>query len=246
MKRILLLIAGALFSVIGFAQTGGELDVSVSTSEAGGQYSPRNCVVIWVEDSEGNFVKTLLSYAQMYRIYLTNWKNSTSAAGVAYNTTDAITGSTVNTHGTRTCSWDGTNYQGNDVADGTYRLCMELTDKNATGNYSYFTFTKADADDSQTPSDVPSFSDIVFSWAPSDNAINEETLSKITVLPNPTTGIIEVNAEGLINVEVWNVAGKKVMESSEERLDISNQANGMYFIRLKTDDGTFTRRVLKK
>jgi len=38
--------------------TNGNLSVTVTTSSAGGEYTPRNVVAIWVEDNNGVFVKT--------------------------------------------------------------------------------------------------------------------------------------------------------------------------------------------
>ncbi len=142
-------------------KTQGTLTVSTVTSEAGGNYAPRNVVAIWVENSSGEYVKSLLVYADKYKRFLTNWVSSSS-----YDVSDAVTGATINTHGTRTCSWDGTDVDGNMVSDGTYRLCMELTDKNGTGNYHYFEFIKDTIGFTSTPADVSSFSDISIIWTP--------------------------------------------------------------------------------
>ena len=62
------------------AQTPGELTVSVATSETGGNYAPKNIIAIWIEDDGGNFVKTLLAYAQNRRTHLNNWQATTAVA----------------------------------------------------------------------------------------------------------------------------------------------------------------------
>ena len=142
-------------------KTSGTLSVSTLTSSAGGQYAPRNIVAIWVESGSGTYVKTLLVYANTYKRYLTNW-----ASNSGYNTTDATTGATVNSHTTRSCSWNGTDKNGNVVGDGTYKICVELTDKDATGNYHEFTFTKGTSAVSLSPSNVSSFSNISIAWTP--------------------------------------------------------------------------------
>ena len=142
-------------------KTQGTLSVSTLTSEAGGNYAPKNVVAIWVENSSGEYVKSLLVYADKYKRFLTNWVSTSS-----YDATDAVTGATINTHGTRSCSWDGTDVDGNIVSDGTYRLCMELTDKNSTGNYHYFEFRKDTVSFISTPANVSSFSDISIIWTP--------------------------------------------------------------------------------
>lgn len=143
------------------AKTNGTLSVSTLTSAAGGNYAPKNIVAIWIESGNGTYVKTLLAYANTYKRYLTNW-----AAKSSYNTTDAITGATVNAHAVRSCTWNGTDKNGAVVGDGTYRVCMELTDKDATGNYHYFEFTKGTNSVTITPSNVSSFSNISIVWTP--------------------------------------------------------------------------------
>lgn len=142
--------------------TAGTLTVSTATSTAGGNYSPRHVMAIWVENSSGVFVKTLLAYAAKEIRYLTYWTTNSSQ-----NTTDAITGATQNPFATRTCTWNGTNVSGTVVADGTYMVCMELTDKNGTGKYATFNFTKGPTAVSLTPtSTVSSFSSVSIVWTP--------------------------------------------------------------------------------
>ena len=137
------------------------LTVSVVTSSAGGNYAPKHVVAIWLENAAGTFVKTLTVYAKDRANDLTNWESVSGG-----NTVDALTGATQNSFGTIYGSWDGTDSKGATVPDGTYRLCMELSDKSSTGNFSYFTFVKGPANDVQTPSNVPSFSMITIKWVP--------------------------------------------------------------------------------
>lgn len=143
-------------------KTAGSLSVTTITSTTGGTYAPRNVVAIWIEDNSGKFIKTLLVKAQSRMGYLQNWLSATPTA----NNVDAITGATAMSYGTLTCSWNGTDYYGTLVSDGTYRVCMELTDKDATGNFSYSTFTKGTTTDTQTPANKPSFSSISIKWTP--------------------------------------------------------------------------------
>ncbi|MBK7407075.1 MAG: DUF2271 domain-containing protein [Saprospirales bacterium] len=130
---LLFLFAGALFS-----QTSGELSVTATTSATPGNFAPKNIVAIWIEDEAGNFVKTLLAYAQQRKTHLNTWQASTGAAGSEFNVVDAVTGATRTSHGTRSCTWNATHFSGNLVDDGTYKVWMELTDKNGTGNFSSF------------------------------------------------------------------------------------------------------------
>jgi len=63
------------------AQILGTLTVSTTTSNAGGNYAPRNIVAVWIEDEQGNWVKTLLAYAATRKTHLNTWEASTTAAG---------------------------------------------------------------------------------------------------------------------------------------------------------------------
>jgi hypothetical protein len=141
------------------ANSAGTLSVSTTTSTAGGKYSPKNVVAIWIRTSSGAFVKSLLVYANAQRYDLSNWYSNSSQ-----NTTNATTGATQSSYATRVGSWNGTNTSGTLVADGDYKVCMELCD----GGFSYkeFTFTKGPTTVSLTPANTGSFSNIVINWTP--------------------------------------------------------------------------------
>lgn len=170
------------------AQTKGVLTVSVRTKSVastniqpnfsgghggGRSYAPENILAIWVEDNTGKFVKTLIINAARYKTFLTSWKNSTSAVGSAFNSVDALTGATNPNHGIRTSIWNGTDFTGKLVPDGIYRVCMELTETNSTGNFVYYTITKGKTADVQKPADMTSFSEILLKWEPGTSSITK-------------------------------------------------------------------------
>ena len=146
----------------------GELTVEMTTSTSGGEFAPRHILAVWIENASGDFIHTLMAYTanSSYRHYLSHWNDSTSGAGVQYDMTDAVSGATRSSFGDMTATWDGTTYSNGSAEDGEYQVCMELTDQNATGNFSCFSFTKSADADAVTPGDVPSFSDISISWLP--------------------------------------------------------------------------------
>jgi len=141
------------------ANTAGTLTVSATTSTAGGGYSPSNIIAIWVKSSTGTFVKSLLVYAATRKSDLTNWVTNS-----ARSTTNAVTGATQSSYATRTGSWNGTNTGGTLVADGEYKVCMELCDGKT--QYHEFTFTKGTSAVALTPPNVTSFSNISIKWTP--------------------------------------------------------------------------------
>jgi hypothetical protein len=226
------------------AQTEGVLTVSATTSSTGGNYAPKNIVAIWIEDEQGNFVKTLLAYAQNRKTHLNTWEASTTAAGSPFNVVDAITGATRSSHATRSCTWSATDVSEVIVADGTYRVRMELTDKNSTGNFSTFTFVKGPEAQNLTPANVPSFASISIVWEPVFVSVSENISEKqYHVYPNPTSGLFQVSGENILQVEVLNPAGIEVFKGSSTNLDLAGMPNGIYYVKITTDKGIIMKKL---
>ncbi|RLD61727.1 MAG: hypothetical protein DRJ05_01965 [Bacteroidetes bacterium] len=227
------------------AQTSGELSVEVTTSSTGGNYAPRNIIAIWIEDDAGNFVKTLLAYAQTRITHLNIWQATTSEAGSEFNTVDAITGATRTSHSTRSCIWDGTDFNGTLVTDGTYKVRMELTDKNNTGNYSSFPFTKGPEPENLTPTDEPSFSSISIDWLPSTTSIaKNNNPESYKAFPNPSSGKFTISGENINEVEIINVNGEIIFHNSSPTVNISLQPKGVYLLRISTDMGPVFKKIV--
>jgi hypothetical protein len=248
MKLIFLLLISTLTTIQLLAQTPGNLNVSVTTSSAGGNYAPRNVVAIWIEDASGNFVKTLLARADKRITHLNTWETATSKKGSLYNRVDAVTGATLSSHGTRTGAWNGTDYNKNLVADGIYYVCMELTDKNATGNFSKFSFTKGE-NSTVTPANVPSFSSLSIKWVASGTTAVQETAltSDIQIFPNPTKNVFHVRGDNISDIEILNLAGTLVFKNnSTTRIDMTNFKNGIYLVRINQGNKTVVIKLVKE
>jgi hypothetical protein len=247
-RRFVLIFLACFYASLIIAQTSGTLSISVTTSSTGGNYAPRNVLAIWIEDSSGKFVKTLLAYANTRKTHLNTWETSTTASGSVYNSVDAITGATQSSHATRTCSWNGTDYTGKQVADGTYKIWMELTDKNATGNTGTFTFTKGPNDQKLTPATIPSFSSISINWTRSIPAIHPElSLSNAYIVyPNPGTGHFTVLGENIKSLRVTDLSGKEICKSTTPVVDLSTRAKGIYLVTIQTNQETLIRKIIKE
>lgn len=68
----------------------------------------------------------------------------------------------------------------------------------------------------------------------------------LSVYPNPTTGIVTVEGDGVKNVEVMDMAGRMVMTTNNSVVDMTNLSNGIYMIRINTEKGAFTQKIVKK
>ena len=73
----------------------------------------------------------------------------------------------------------------------------------------------------------------------------ENTIS--AVYPNPTKGMVKIEAECLKTICVFNMTGAKVFETSASgngfEYDFSNQGAGVYLIKIETTKGVETKRV---
>jgi hypothetical protein len=80
-------------------------------------------------------------------------------------------------------------------------------------------------------------------------AVNQiENNIEYTVYPNPTNAIININLnEVLEKVEIFNMLGKKLIENKQTSINISNLPNGMYLIKITTENGiNSTKRFIKQ
>lgn len=139
---------------------GGELTFTVRTVSAGGNYSPKHVLAIWIEH-DGDFIKTRKAMANQRKQYLYTWKAASN-----YNVVDAITGSTLTSHQTHTVNWDCTDLDGNIVPDGDYDVYAEFTDEHAQGPLYMLTFNKGTDEISLSPADETYFKDLELSFIP--------------------------------------------------------------------------------
>jgi len=83
------------------------------------------------------------------------------------------------------------------------------------------------------------------------DAIGEHNGKNIKIYPNPTSGIVNVNAESLLvsEVQVFDMFGKMLFRKSvgekEFSLDLSDYHAGTYMLRVVSGDGVETIKVVK-
>ncbi|MBZ0327010.1 MAG: choice-of-anchor B family protein [Altibacter sp.] len=82
---------------------------------------------------------------------------------------------------------------------------------------------------------------------------NDNVLKTIAVFPNPTNHIVNIYSPHAIikNVEVYDVRGRRIVEilNSDEnkyQLDLSSLETAIYFVKVDTDAGSITKKVIKE
>lgn len=81
-----------------------------------------------------------------------------------------------------------------------------------------------------------------------NNAINVAgDLNNINIYPNPTYGIVNIDAEDVVKVDVMDLNGRKVATfENSNSFDLSNLSAGTYMLRIETANGTAVKRIVKK
>ena len=94
---------------------------------------------------------------------------------------------------------------------------------------------------------MPSFAVTVNAkFKQSGSSVGENSVT-ISVYPNPTLGIVKIEAEKLRHISVFNMIGQQIFNGlangDEFEIDFSGHEPGVYLIRIETANGITTKRV---
>jgi len=82
-------------------------------------------------------------------------------------------------------------------------------------------------------------------------SIEDKLLSEINFYPNPSTGIYKIESPYLMeSLELYNLLGELInmttIHSLEYELNIQNQADGIYFVKMKIGEETVWKKLIKE
>lgn len=143
----------------------GSVRITATSTTKGGVYAPANVTAVWIEDAQGNFVKTIDRWASVRAQYLLEWNAAAGPGDV-----DSVSGASRSDHTTPlTIEWKlKVNQQV--VPDGTYTIRMESAESNAVNpnenNEGTFTFVKGAAPQSQTGLSNGGFTNVSIEFTP--------------------------------------------------------------------------------
>ncbi|MDO6596399.1 T9SS type A sorting domain-containing protein [Oceanihabitans sp. 2_MG-2023] len=74
--------------------------------------------------------------------------------------------------------------------------------------------------------------------------LNKE--NSISIYPNPTSDVINISTLNTIkNIQLFDFLGKRILESSQSQIDLSSFNSGLYILKIQTDQGEITKKVIK-
>lgn len=123
-----------LFILTGLSSIHADLQVTATTTTNNGDYSPKNVFIMWIEDVNGTFIKSIHAECAIRTRYLYTWVSKSGWTTIdPWEGIDGWTGATRRNHGTVTATWDLTDSNGQPVPFGTYKFCAEYTEQHAQG-----------------------------------------------------------------------------------------------------------------
>ena len=80
---------------------------------------------------------------------------------------------------------------------------------------------------------------------------NQEADSSISVYPNPSNGIINIESKSILkSIQLFDVQGRllqtKLQNDTKVNFDISDKSNGVYFVKITSENGIKIEKIIKK
>ena len=100
-----------------------------------------------------------------------------------------------------------------------------------------------------TFSDAVSFKAVTASAAGATLTIEDlsPAASSIYVYPNPTANRVYIQAENVTKAALFDLMGRKVMETNQDQIDLSNMSSGSYILQVTTQNNTTeTFKIIKQ
>jgi hypothetical protein len=69
------------------------------------------------------------------------------------------------------------------------------------------------------------------------------------LFPNPTNDLININSinnQSFTSVKVFDLGGKMLIESSDNKISVSNLVSGLYLLKITTETGEITKKFIKE
>ena len=102
---------------------------------------------------------------------------------------------------------------------------------------------------SYTFNDAVSFKAVTASAAGATLTVEDlsPTASSIYVYPNPTANKIYIQGENILQASLFDLVGRKIMETNQDQLDLGNLNNGSFILQVTTEtNSTQSFKIIKQ
>ena len=142
------------------------LTAEFTTASYGGFYDPANCGAVWIEDKDGQYVATAELWAKLRMRNIFVWTARRCKADKTRP--DVVSSATLPNHKTpHMATWDGHDWRGKTVADGSYVLNIEVTeDEFNYGRRGQYPFEKTAKPSALNPDDDVSIRSLKITYTP--------------------------------------------------------------------------------
>ena len=140
---------------------------------------------------------------------------------------------TANVSDSTACLYDAGCYGGPGVPywlnDGCYAWVIDVDDYCCTTDWDASCQTMYDYCQNGWPTSVDEFGE-----------------TGIAVYPNPTNDMLNIDTRLDVDVEVWDMAGRRLINTKDTRIDLSSFDSGVYNLIIIYDNLRFSKRVVKQ
>lgn len=80
-------------------------------------------------------------------------------------------------------------------------------------------------------------------------SVESQMFTEVSIYPNPATDILNIKIPNTINsIELYSILGKKVFQTSStiDQIDVSSYQSGIYLLKIKTNQGSVTKKIVIK
>lgn len=76
--------------------------------------------------------------------------------------------------------------------------------------------------------------------------VDEVEATSLSIYPNPATDVLYVNAENLNRVEIYDMTGRNVLNTTSSVVDLRGVESGVYFVTVRTENAAKTTKLVVK
>ena len=78
------------------------------------------------------------------------------------------------------------------------------------------------------------------------SGLSTDSYINIKLYPNPTRDIFYIQGNSILTIQVIDASGKILVETIENKIDLSILPGGIYYVSIKHADGVSVKKIIKE